>query len=591
MTRQYLDVPYKSKDAAKALGARFDGAAKRWYVEAGVDLVAFTAWLPAGMAPAVSAASQVALAAASSELSTTRKGIPLSRLLNGVAAAVAQAFAGGVWTLVEVSEAYARNGHVYLDLSERDSNGQLVAKARGTIWSSTAARILPDFEKATGAVIGAGIKLLVRARPVFKSQYGFSLEIDAIDPEYTLGDLEARKKEIRARLQHEGVFDRNRQLAPPWDYQLVLVVAPQEAAGLGDFQKEARRLEHFGICRFIYSHSRFQGEGAAREIVAAATAALNDLSLGEGDSGDGGGHRDAPTQPDAIVIIRGGGAVNDLAWLNDYELARFICDQTIPVLTGIGHERDSTLADEVAHVRFDTPSKVIAGIEQQILRRSREARQAWEAILGAGAQAARTARLAVERREAQMRADARTHLARAKEDSTGALNQVSVAAVRQVHHASRTSLAMLTAVRADAMQEIATARQKVPAMMTSIRVDALSSVGEGRAASNVAYNAVIDRSVAATRSARQSLDIRLQHVAERAAGTVQQARGNAQALMREVTGQGPEKTLTRGFAIVRNGEGKPVTSSGEASASPMLNIQFRDGSTVVRTDPIPGKTP
>lgn len=260
MPRQYLDVPYKSKDAAKALGARFDGAVKRWYVEAGTDLVDFTAWLPAGTAPVASASTDLALAAGpSTDLATTRKGITLSRLLSGVAAAVAQAFAGGVWTLVEVNEASVRNGHVYLELSERDSAGQPVAKARGMIWANTATRILPEFEQATGAVIGAAIKLLVRARPVFKAQYGFSLEIDAIDPEYTLGDLEARKKEIRARLQREDVFDRNRQVSPPWDYRLVLVVAPQDAAGLGDFRKEAERLAGFGICRFVYAYSRFQG--------------------------------------------------------------------------------------------------------------------------------------------------------------------------------------------------------------------------------------------------------------------------------------------------------------------------------------------
>lgn len=233
-----------------------------------------------------------------------------------------------------------RNGHVYLELSERDNTGQPVAKARGMIWASTATRILPEFEQATGAVIGAGIKLLVRARPVFKAQYGFSLEIDAIDPEYTLGDLEARKKEIRARLQREGVFDSNRQLAPPWDYRLVLVVAPQDAAGLRDFRKEAERLAGFGICRFVYAHSRFQGEGAAREIVMTAIAALRGMggaastTTATNEAGGAEGRGKGET-PDAIVIIRGGGAVNDLAWLNDYELARFICDQTQPFVLNV----------------------------------------------------------------------------------------------------------------------------------------------------------------------------------------------------------------------------------------------------------------
>lgn len=98
MPRQYLDVPYKSKDAAKALGARFDGAVKRWYVEAGTDLVAFTAWLPEGAAPAASASVDRTLAASSTEIAVTRNGITLSRLLSGIGAVVAQAFASGVWT-------------------------------------------------------------------------------------------------------------------------------------------------------------------------------------------------------------------------------------------------------------------------------------------------------------------------------------------------------------------------------------------------------------------------------------------------------------------------------------------------------------
>jgi len=439
------------------------------------------------------------------------------------------------------------------------------------IWAGTASRILPDFEKTTGAVIGAGIKLLVRAKPVFKAQYGLSLEIDAIDSEYTLGDLEARKKEIRTRLQQDGVFDRNRRLPPPWDYSVVLVVAPREAAGLGDFRKEAEPLERFGICRFVYAHSRFQGEGAAREVVAAASKALRELEETE--------------RPDAIVIIRGGGAVNDLAWLNDYELARFICDQDIPVLTGIGHERDSTLPDEVAHARFDTPSKVIGGIEQHILRRVREAQTAWETILAAGTQSTRTVRLTIERREAEIRADARDHLARARQDSTATLNTIAAGSVRRVHDASRQSLALLNEVRADAMQAVATAKQEVPVLMTSIRIDALASLSEGRSETSVAINTVVDRTAAAARTAAQALENRIQRVAERAGGAVQQARSNAQALMREITGQGPEKTLGRGFAIVRTDEGETVTSRIQAQESQMLSIQFRDGSTDVRTSP------
>lgn len=196
----------------------------------------------------------------------------------------------------------------------------------------------------------------MRARIALKAQYGFSLDIDAIDPAYTLGELEARKQGIRAQLQAEGVFAANKQLPPPWDFQAVLVVAPTGGAGPKDFQAEADRLQSLGICRFTYALSRL-GEGAPAEIRHALQAAL----------GQGTGIGAIPF--DAVAIIRGGGAVNDLAWLNDYGLARLICDLPIPVMTGIGHERDSTLLDEVAHTRYDTPSKVIAYIEQRIIQR------------------------------------------------------------------------------------------------------------------------------------------------------------------------------------------------------------------------------
>ena len=573
MSRQYLNVPFAQKDAAKSLGARFDGAVKRWYVDDGRDLAVSAQWLPTPVeAPSSLSPSSTDLALPLSEeaLALPRaKGIPLSRLLNGVASAVAQAFSKGVWTLVEVVEARVR-GHVYLELSERDGNGQPVAKARAMIWSATAARILPEFEKATGAVIGAGIKLLVLARPVFHAQHGFSLEIDAIDPEYTLGDLEARKREIRERLQREGVFEHNRRQEPPWDYRCVLVVAPEDAAGLGDFRKESERLERFGVCRFVYAHSRFQGEGAAREIVSAMVQALEAFPKG------------AP--PDAIALIRGGGAVNDLAWLNDYDLARFICDQDIPVLTGIGHERDNTLPDEVAHQRFDTPSKVIAGIEHQILQRTREARMAAEAVFTAAGRLTQRVRADVDRSEAQVRADAQAHLARARHGSTQAMGQVEVASMLQVHEAAARSLARWNEAQGEARRHLAAARQQVPALLHDVRARAQASVAEARGGSELALHAVVDRGRAATRAASQAVEDRLQRVAERAQGSLQTARNQAEALMREVTGQGPEKTLARGFAIVRTLEGKPVTDQAQARALPALEIQFRDGVVPARPD-------
>jgi exodeoxyribonuclease VII large subunit len=572
MPRQYLNVPYRSKDSAKALGARFDGSVKQWYVESGVDLTAFATWLPTDAS--AEAPDSFPITAAKSDpfaVAPTPKGISLTQLLRGVGEAVAAAYASGVWTQIEVSEATVRNGHVYLDVSERDSAGQLVAKARAMIWASTAANILPAFERATGAVLGPGIKLLVRARPVFKAQYGFSLEIDAIDASYTLGDLEARRNEIRLRLRQEGVFDQNRSLPLPWDYRLILVVAPEQAAGLGDFNKEAERLARFGVCRFVYAHSVFQGEGAAANIARAANAAMTELLRNEGGQG-------ASIAPDAIVIIRGGGAVNDLAWLNDYDLARFICDQKIPVFTGIGHARDNTIADEVAHTSFDTPSKVIAGIEQQIQTRTRESKSLWETICAGSAQVARNARLQTERHESQVRSDAQQHLSRARQQIAASLNTVAHQAVREVHEASEVSLSLLNSIRQNAARDITIARQAIPTLMTDIHAKAWSSISEGRSRTAVDFNTVLTRGTAAHRAAKQSVEGQMQGIGERAAGSLRDARRSAQALVREVVSQGPEKTLTRGFAIVKDGDSDQlVTSSARAAQASTLTIRFRDG--------------
>src|SRR4029079_8031381 len=132
------------------------------------------------------------------------------------------------------------------------------------------------------------------------------------------------------------------------------------------------------LCEAVYAHSRFEGEGApasVREAIEGALAAWP-----------------AATLPDAIVIIRGGGAVNDLAWLDDYELARSICLSPVPILTGIGHERDNTILDEVAHQRFDTPSKVVAGIQALIVKRARESQDAFDVVAGLAARQLRIAR-------------------------------------------------------------------------------------------------------------------------------------------------------------------------------------------------------
>ena len=207
-----------------------------------------------------------------------------------------------------------------------------------------------------------GLNVLLKVSANFHAQYGFSLNISDIDPTYTLGDLAKQYQVILTRLHEEGLLELNKSLPAPFDIQHVLVIAPEQAAGLGDFRADADNLAATGACQFYYEAATFQGNHAPDEIRQALIRGIKNLSA-------------QGITPDIIVIIRGGGAVGDLAYLNDYELAALVAEQPIPVWVGIGHERDRVMLDEVAQQSFDTPSKVIAAIRHQLVTLTQTAQQ------------------------------------------------------------------------------------------------------------------------------------------------------------------------------------------------------------------------
>lgn len=390
----------------------------------------------------------------------------------GVGQTVAQAYKTGVWTRVEVVKADVRKGNVYLELAERDLGGSSLAEARGMIWTDTANQIVPAFERSTGAVLGAGIKLLVRARPTAHRLYGLSLVIDAIDPDYTLGDFEACKREIRARLQREGFFDANRQLPQPWDYNAVLVIAPQGAAGHRDFQGEAQRLERFGICSFTYAHSRFQGEVAAAEIRGVLLAVLD--------------------------------------------------------------------------------------ITQ-------------------------TTRRAVDQADAAVRGGALRHLALASEHSTRMLADVRLDALKAVRDASDRSHESFFEVRDQVLSQLSEVRQSVPALLAEVRSEARLSIRSARVQSDTELGAMLERTAWGTRQARDVIETALRDVAAASRRITSDVINGSEALMREIAGQGPEKTLGRGFAVVRKTDGTALTSARDTAGKVSIEIQFHDGKVAART--------
>ncbi|UUE95024.1 MULTISPECIES: exodeoxyribonuclease VII large subunit [Comamonas] len=560
MPLTYLNVEYAQRGAVKALGARWDAEARKWFVPEGRDLAPFGAWLPAEQQSTDMAVAQ----SRSYAVQVQRRGKSLSLLLTDVADAVNRTFRQGEWTIVDIVQVSVRK-HVYLELAERDANGIVLAKANAMIWAGIAEQILPSFEAATGMSIGPGMKLLVRARPLFSVQYGFRLVLDAIDPDFTLGELEARKREIRARLQQQELWGLNKVLDFPWDFRVVLVIAPVEAAGLGDFRAEAQRLEHAGLCHFVYTHSRFQGPGAAEELVEAARSALT--------SGDSAKH----VLFDAIVFIRGGGAVNDLAWLNNYELARFVCELKLPVLTGIGHERDSTILDEVAHTSFDTPSKVIAGIEATIARRAREAQAAFAEVVAAVQRRIGLVRQVTEQASSHIREGASRQLYTARIEGAEAMADVRLLALREVSVASRHSGELMRDVRALANAQLIIANERVPLLLIQTRDQARAHLHTATARTSQMLNVVLDDVRSDLGRATQDATGALTNLMHSAWQQVTGARSGSEALLREISGQGPQKTLARGFAHIRDSSGRTVMSATSLAAGNEFSVTFHDG--------------
>lgn len=287
--------------------------------------------------------------------------LSLSEYLATVQEVIRVTFDEAIWVKAEIRNLSIKGGHYYLELAEKEEDSdKVIASCKATIWKFSAAKMVLKFERESGVELSRDLNVLIKVKAVFSPQYGFSVNIEAIDSSYTLGDIARRYQQILERLTSEGLLNKNKLLPAPFDIQNVLVIAPENAAGLGDFKKDADALDQAGVCHFVYHTATFQGNTAATSISETLANALRQWA------------KDLSTPPDLIVIIRGGGAVNDLAYLNDYNLAALLCKRSVPIWVGIGHEKDRTILDEVANRSFDTPSKVIGGIRNLIVERTQD---------------------------------------------------------------------------------------------------------------------------------------------------------------------------------------------------------------------------
>lgn len=265
----------------------------------------------------------------------------LYSLNNMVRQAVSDGLPSRYWVTGELSEVReASNGHCYIELVQRDEVTQeLVAKARGTIWSRIYSLLRPYFLEQTGEPFAAGLKVLLQVSVAFHELYGYTLDVCDIEPAYTVGDMARQRMLVIKRLTDEGVIDLNKELPFPLLPQRVAVISSATAAGYGDFcdQLAANR---YGFV--FYPHlfqSPMQGSGVEQGIISALDRIAANIDMW-----------------DVVVIIRGGGATSELSCFDTYDLANNCAQFPLPIITGIGHQRDESVLDMVAHTRVKTPT-------------------------------------------------------------------------------------------------------------------------------------------------------------------------------------------------------------------------------------------
>ena len=253
-----------------------------------------------------------------------------------------------VWVCAEVADMKINaSGHCYLELIEKnEKTGATLAQARATIWRSQVMSTIGRFEQESGQRLTKGMKILFRASVQHHAVYGMSLQIQQIDPLHTIGDMERRKQQTIEQLQKEGVWDLNRQLPMPLVVERVAVISSATAAGYQDFMKELGR-SIYRIHTELFE-ATMQGERCDESIVAALYAIA-----------------DRAEEFDAVAIIRGGGSTSDLECYNSYHLAFAVTQMPLPILTGIGHDKDTSVTDMVAHTMLKTPTAVAQWIDQR----------------------------------------------------------------------------------------------------------------------------------------------------------------------------------------------------------------------------------
>ena len=285
-------------------------------------------------------------------MSSSKKIVTLYELNRLVSKVIESEMPSEYWVEAELSECRESRGHCYMELIQKDERTATpIAKASAKCWANKWMLIRPGFERTTGQRLHAGMKVLLKVFAQFHEAYGFSWIVTDIDPTYTLGDMARKRQEIIRQLKEEGVFDLQKELQLPLFCQRIAVISSETAAGYGDFCNQLANNPYGFQFQTRLFPAIMQGEGVEQSII----NALGRIFLEYSDDSE-----DSDIPFDCVVIIRGGGATSDMSGFDTLALAENVANFPLPIITGIGHDRDESILDMVSHIRVKTPTAAAA---------------------------------------------------------------------------------------------------------------------------------------------------------------------------------------------------------------------------------------
>lgn len=467
----------------------------------------------------------------------------LGDYLNTVEMVVKETFSHHVWIRAEIRNLSSKNGHYYFELAEKDDKGKIIASCRGNLWKYQADRVLKKFLRFTGMQLTRDLTVMLKVTATMHPQYGFALSIIDIDPNYTIGDLARQYTAMLDRLSAEGLTHLNKSKSLPLDLRHIIVISPEKAAGLGDFRVEADRLSEYGVCNFHYYHATFQGNHAPNEI---RHAIINSISCFQKSYG---------YMPDIMVIIRGGGAVGDLAYLNDYELGALIAEQDIPVWIGVGHERDRVILDEVAHTSFDTPSKVIHAIIHHLRKLVENANEYIDILK-------KTSRQQIQ--DVDM-------------SSQQLINNVYKYGVSCLNKSYKNTEKTIVFIHQKSQEQISRAQYKNYQLIQTLKNNAQHTVDQLKIETSYYIDNVNQLTDQNINRVQEQIFLHYNSCQSYAYQKLNYARKNTNHLREVILLQNPRNVLKKGYAIITNEKSQVLTSIQKVREQGSIQIELQDG--------------